>query len=146
MLVCPQCSGFGLQVIVDPQNCGFCSSVLLQCSLFEGHDKYYKNTSTRLQESRSDVIIINNKKYCTFSVLTLQNGFLNTNVGCKLSILIEMYEYLHYKTLKPFFSKWLFHYTLTTKNTMWRAPTITKLSSLVINNILKICSEGNFNN
>lgn len=57
-LVCPKCSGFGLQVIVDPQNYGFCSSVLLQCSLCEGHDKYYKSvyTSTRLQEeSRSDV-------------------------------------------------------------------------------------------
>ncbi|KAK7881448.1 hypothetical protein WMY93_029857 [Mugilogobius chulae] len=57
-LVCPKCAGVGLKVIIDSQNLGFCSSVLLECSHCEGDDKYQKSvyTSTRLQEeSRGDV-------------------------------------------------------------------------------------------
>lgn len=42
-LVCRMCARFSLKVIVDPQNHGFCSTVLLQCSLCEVHDKYCKS-------------------------------------------------------------------------------------------------------
>ncbi|KAL1276305.1 hypothetical protein QQF64_035928 [Cirrhinus molitorella] len=46
-----------LKINIDPQNHGFCSSVLLECSLCE-RDRYFRSvyTSTRLQdESRNDV-------------------------------------------------------------------------------------------
>lgn len=54
-LVCPECAGYGLHVIIDPKNHGFCSSVLLQCSLCEDEVKYSRSvyTSTRLQEESS---------------------------------------------------------------------------------------------
>ena len=34
-LICPNCTGSGLQIQIDPQNQGFCNSLLLECSLCE---------------------------------------------------------------------------------------------------------------
>ena len=31
-LICPNCAGTGLKVNIDPNNQGFCSSLLLECS------------------------------------------------------------------------------------------------------------------
>lgn len=56
-LICPNCAGTGLKINIDPQNQGFCSSLLLECSLCE-RDGYRKSiyTSTRLQDgTRNDV-------------------------------------------------------------------------------------------
>lgn len=54
-LICPNCAVSGLKLTIDPQNQGFCSSLLLECSVCEGA-KYCRSvfTSTRLQ-SRNDV-------------------------------------------------------------------------------------------
>lgn len=57
-LVCPNCAGSGLRVTIDPQNQGFCSTLMLECTLCDSESKYSRSvfSSTRLgEESRSDV-------------------------------------------------------------------------------------------
>jgi len=55
-LICPNCAGTGLKVNIDPQNHGFCSSLILECSLCDGGYRKSVYTSTRLQdETRKDV-------------------------------------------------------------------------------------------
>ena len=56
-LICPNCANKGLQICIDPVNEGFCSSLLLKCTLCTS-DPYKKSvyTSTRIHdETRSDV-------------------------------------------------------------------------------------------
>ena len=58
-LLCPNCAtASGLFIKVDPENHGFCSSLLLECTNCKGESRYRRSvyTSTRLQsETRGDV-------------------------------------------------------------------------------------------
>ena len=51
-LLCPNCAtASGLFIKVDPENHGFCSSLLLECTNCKGESRYRRSvyTSTRLQ-------------------------------------------------------------------------------------------------
>lgn len=58
-LLCPNCMENGLSVNIDPQNQGFCSSLMLECSECKQKENGYRKSvfsSSRLQESsRGDV-------------------------------------------------------------------------------------------
>ena len=43
-IICPICAGTGLKMYIDPQNQGFCTSLVLKCSLCE-RDGYRKSDS-----------------------------------------------------------------------------------------------------
>lgn len=57
-LLCPNCAESDLTINIDPNNQGFCSSLLLECNSCKAEDGYRRSvyTSTRLQsETRGDV-------------------------------------------------------------------------------------------
>lgn len=57
-LLCPNCAESDLTINIDPNNQGFCSSLLLECNSCKAEDGYRLSvyTSTRLQsETRGDV-------------------------------------------------------------------------------------------
>lgn len=58
-LICPNCMSNDLQINIDPQNQGFCSSLLLECKKCKSLENGYRKSvfsSTHLQEStKSDV-------------------------------------------------------------------------------------------
>lgn len=51
-LICPNCAGTGLKVNIDLKNHGYCSSLVLECSLCK-EDRYRQSvyTSTLLQDA-----------------------------------------------------------------------------------------------
>lgn len=57
-LLCPNCSALSLSINIDPENQGFCSSLLLECKNCKAEGGYRRSvyTSTRLQsETQGDV-------------------------------------------------------------------------------------------